>query len=281
MSLASALFREIDYRYEPTTPWTTSQLSILEETAFTFVEKNHGKTDCHCNLPRRSLENDTVYNEIGSFAHHLFIGKAQPSATLDLYMNASRRYPLQQAAAVLPWINFIDGPELRASPMIWGYQDLVEQRETLPGATMRLTGIAEAYAVAIFKSTRRTGLAFVQVYIAALPISHSTLSEELAEQSFKDYNGSGASGEWTALDTVDFFCNEAREALQDRRDFEVADCERIVREKLDSRDMGLSDTDVTIALSARVQGWVYFMHLQSPRYKLDHVLRPEQFGAIS
>jgi hypothetical protein len=101
---------------------------------------------------------------------------------------------------------------------------------------------------------------------------------QLQTQSFKEYRGSGASGEWTALDTFDFFCNQVRDATY-RIDeiLRLQDCERIVRDKLDSRDMGLSDTDVTIALQWRAfrDGYILW-HLESQRYKLDF-LRPEQF----
>ncbi|KAF9059252.1 terpenoid synthase [Rhodocollybia butyracea] len=329
--------------FGPTTSWTTRQIDILEELTFTFVEKLFpfvdsemkgitGKFTAIAIYLDDSLENDAVYNEIGSFAHHLFTGKAQPSATLELYHECIKQMsylyegdPVQQAAAVLPWINFIDGcllekrlvtvdTKLRASPYDMGYQHLVEQRghgknhparETSPGATMRFplyirhrTGIAEAYVAAMFKSTREQALPLSR-YIAAFPditfyvlVINDLLSfhkEELAgetvnmmqlqTQSFKEYKGSGASGEWTSLNTVDFFCNQARDAAYMIDEIlRVQDCERIVRERLDSRDMGLSDTDVMIALQWRGFRVGYILwHLESPRYKLD-VLRPAQSG---
>ncbi|KAF9061712.1 terpenoid synthase [Rhodocollybia butyracea] len=365
LSRLQLLFREIDYRYVapqppsmdflrshhswmhdtfgPTTSWTTSQLDTLGDATFSIAERFYPFADIEMKAIMAklsaivihiddSLEDDTMYNEIGSFVHHVFTGKAQPSALLDLYHECIKEMshlhegdPVLQAAAVIPWINYIDGcllekrlltidTELRASPYDMGYQNLAKQRchftghaarETLPGARVRFplyirhrTGIAEAYAAAIFKSTKYQDLPLSR-YIMALPdITFYTLvlndlisfhKEELGgetvnmihlqTQSFKGYAGSGASGEWTVSDTFNLLCNQVKDAT-DRIDeiLRLQDCERIAREKLDSRDIGLSDIDVTIALQWREyrDGYISW-HLESQRYKLDF-LRLEQFG---
>lgn len=100
----------------------------------------------------------------------------------------------------------------------------------------------------------------------------------LRTQSLKDRRGTGSHGEWTLSDTFNLFCDEVRDATY-RVDeiLRLEDCEKIVREGLDSGDMGLSDIDVAIALQWR--GWrdgYISWHLESQRYKLDF-LRPEQF----
>ncbi|KAF9061709.1 terpenoid synthase [Rhodocollybia butyracea] len=280
-----------------------------------------------------SLETNTagIYDEIGSFAYHVLMGESQPSAILELYHKCIKELAqLYEGDAVLrglataPWFNYIDGcllekrlltmdAALRASPHDMGYQNLVKQRQnsgdcaardTSPGAKVhfplfvrRKTGAGEAYAAAIFKSTKGQELPLSR-YIMAIPdmafyvvAVNDVLSfhkEELAgetinmihlqTQSFRECTGSGASGKWTVLDTFNLLCNELRDATY-RIDeiLRLHDCERIVKEGMDSRDMGLSDVDVTIALQWRGfrDGYISW-HLESQRYKLDF-LRSKEF----
>lgn len=72
-----------------------------------------------------------------------------------------------------------------------------------------------------------------------------------------------------------------RDAAQRVDEFlKVEDCERIARDGLDGRDLGLSEVDVAIALQWR--GWkngYISWHLECQRYKLDFI-RPEKFQLI-
>ncbi|KAF9049405.1 hypothetical protein BDP27DRAFT_1304729 [Rhodocollybia butyracea] len=204
--------------------------------------------------------------------------------------------------------------ELRASPYDMGYQDLAQQRsqgilgpaarETLPRARINFplyfryrSAIADACSAAIFKSTKEQSLPLSR-YIIAVPdisfyvaIMNDLLSfhkeEKLGEsitmihlhtQSLKENSGTGASGKWTTLDTFNLLCDEVRDATF-RIDelLRLQDCERIVRDGLDSRDMGLSGVDITIALQWRGfrDGYISW-HLKSQRYKLDFI-QAEQF----
>ncbi|KAF9067449.1 terpenoid synthase [Rhodocollybia butyracea] len=203
--------------------------------------------------------------------------------------------------------------ELRASPYDMGYQNIAKQRvggshvparNISPGASMYFpiymrhrSGVGEAYAAAVFQATTDQGLPLSR-YIMALPdmslyivVMNDLLSfhkEELVGETInmihirtrilKENRGSGASGEWTVLDTFNLMCDEAKEATY-RIDeiLRLHECERIVKDGLDSRDMGLSEADVAIALQWRGfrDGYVTW-HLESQRYKLDFI-RPEQF----
>ncbi|KAF9067448.1 terpenoid synthase [Rhodocollybia butyracea] len=361
------LLREIDYRYlappspstaffhshhswihntvGPMTSWTKSQLDALEVASSTFQERSYPSADIEIKTIMAkltalflfiddSLENDAtgIYDELGSFAHNIYIGKSQPSGILELYHECIKEMshlcegdPVLRGLAVVPWINFVDAcllekrlltiaPELRASPYDMGYQNIAKQeylggshvpaRNVSPGASMHFpiylrhrTGVGEAYAAVVFKATKEQGLPLSR-YITALPdmslyivLLNDLLSfhkEELAgetinmihirTQTLKENSGTGASGEWTVFDTFSLMCEEAKEAAY-RIDeiLRLYDCERIVRDGLDSGDMGLSEVDVAIALQWRGfrDGYISW-HLEAQRYKLDFI-RPEQF----
>ncbi|KAF9061707.1 hypothetical protein BDP27DRAFT_1485534 [Rhodocollybia butyracea] len=237
VSRLQLLFREINFRYVaplppstdflhsyhnwihntlgPMTSWTTSQLDILEDTTFTIAERPYPFADIEMKaiiakltalviFIDDSLETNTVgiYDEIGSFAHHLLMGESQPSAILELYHKCIKELvhlyegdAVQRGLATVPWINFIDGcllekrlftmdAELRASRYDMGYQNLAKQghsgidhaaRDTSPGAKIHFplfirhkTGVGEAYAAAVFKSTKEQSLPLSR-YIMAIP----------------------------------------------------------------------------------------------------------------
>ncbi|KAF9067608.1 hypothetical protein BDP27DRAFT_1422769 [Rhodocollybia butyracea] len=356
VSRLQLLLHELDYRYVappcpsmnflrshnewihntlgPTTSWTTSQLDVLEDTSSAVIERSYPSADTEMKAIMAkltalgiflddSVENDVMYEEIGSFGHHLYIGESQPSGILELYHECIKELShlhegdaVLRGLAVVPWINFVDAcllekrlltidTELRASPYDMGYQRLAKQRldginhaarETSPGASIHFplyirnrTGIAEAYAAAIFKCTKEQGLPLSR-YIMALP-DMSFYIEELAgetinmihlrTQALKENNGTGASGEWTVLDTFNLLCNEVREAANRIDEIvRLQDIEKIMRDRSHGGDMGLSEVDVTIALQWREfrDGYISW-HLESQRYKLEFIQR-EQFEPI-
>ncbi|KAF9067422.1 terpenoid synthase, partial [Rhodocollybia butyracea] len=326
----------------PMTTWTTTQLDVLEDTSEAVIERSYpsASTEMKAIMAKLtalgiflddSIENDVMYEEIGSFAHNLYIGESQPPGILELYQECMQELShlhdgdaVLRGLAVVPWINFVDAcilekrlltidAELRASPYDMGYQHLDKQRrdgishaarETSPAANIHFpiylrnrTGIAEAYAAAIFKHTKEQSLPLSR-YIMALPdmsfyivVMNDLLSfhkEELAgetvnmihlrTQTLKENRGTGASGEWTALDTFNLLCNEVREAANRIDEIvRLQDIEKIMRDRSYGRDMGLSEVDVAIALQWREfrDGYISW-HLESQRYKLDFIQR-EQF----
>lgn len=196
------LLREIDHRYVapqspsmsflrsfhdwihntlgPTTSWTTSKLSILEDTSSAIIERAYpfadtemrslmGKLTALAIVIDDSLDDglagEAMYEEIGNFAHYVYIGKSQTSGLLNLYHGCIKELShalegdaVLRGIAVTPWIQFVDAcllekrlltvdTKLRASPYDMGYKDIGKQqyqnesqpaRDISPGAMIEL-----------------------------------------------------------------------------------------------------------------------------------------------
>lgn len=197
LSRLQLLLREIDHRYiappspsvdflrshhdwihntlGPVSSWNTHKLDILEDSSSAVIERAYpfadtsmrilmGKLTALVIVIDDSMDNEAMYNEIGNFAHRLYIGESQKSGILSLYHDCIKELShvhqgdaVQRGLAIVPWINFVDAcllekrlltinTQLRASPYDMGYQHLVKQkdcesqvpRDTSPGARIQL-----------------------------------------------------------------------------------------------------------------------------------------------
>lgn len=92
----------------------------------------------------------------------------------------------------------------------------------------------------------------------------------LQHESWRGGRGTGPNGSWTLLDTYGRLCDETRDAIF-RVDelLRLEECEKIAKGELRGEEVGLSPTDVTIAMQWRDyrDGYVSF-HLEEQRYKM-------------
>lgn len=139
----------------PLTSWSTAKLSILEKTSVTLFDRSYPFADVATKailaklaaialLIDDSLDDERMYDDIGSFAHRVYLGESQTCGILSLYhrciQEMSMMYdgdPVLRGLFVLPWITFVDAcllekrlltvdNELGASPRDLGYHQMVE-----------------------------------------------------------------------------------------------------------------------------------------------------------
>lgn len=104
-----------------------------------------------------SLDDDEAHDDIGDFAHRVYLGETQPNEILTLYhqdiQELSRSHDgdaVFRGLAVTPWITFLDGcmlekrlltfdSELRVSPRDTVYQQLLNGSELAPLRAPKIT----------------------------------------------------------------------------------------------------------------------------------------------
>lgn len=137
----------------PMTSWTTAKLNALEDSSSTIFERAYPFADSEMKFVLAkltaiaiflddSLDDEETYDDIGNFAHRVYLGEAQPTGVLTLYHQGIQELskmhegdPVFRGLAVAPWITFIDAcmlekrlltfdSKLRVSPRDLGYQRL-------------------------------------------------------------------------------------------------------------------------------------------------------------
>lgn len=135
------------------TSWTVAKLNALEDSSSTIFERAYPLSDAEMKFVLAkltaiaiflddSLDDEETYDDIGNFAHRVYLGEAQPTGVLTLYHQGIQELSKMhegdavfRGLAVAPWITFIDAcmlekrlltfdSKLRVSPRDLGYQRL-------------------------------------------------------------------------------------------------------------------------------------------------------------
>ncbi|KAF8147908.1 terpenoid synthase [Mycena galopus ATCC 62051] len=323
----------------PTTSWSAKHLTELEHSAGSYVERAYpyastdmkilyAKLTALCLYVDDSIEDEAVCAEIMQFSHKLYLGERQQNPMLALYHATLKELSdlhgnntFLRDLAVLPWISHIDACLIekqiftaeRDGVVSLPSGDSLQSRDRfahLEGLAVKFphylrskSGIAEAYAVLVFKGTKEQNLPLAR-YIRVLPdlcfyleVMNDLLSFHKEELAGETYNlihlrtralsaagarGSGGAGEWTTYDTVQLLCDEIREAAR-RIDglFRLEECEKKMRGETGPELTDLDEVDLEIAKQWRDarDGNISF-HLECRRYKLDF-LRLAMLGETS
>ncbi|KAF9061711.1 terpenoid synthase [Rhodocollybia butyracea] len=188
----------------PMTPWTKCHLDAVAKMSLDLPYKAYpyadteviaviGKLTALVLYIDDSLEtaDGIVYDEIGSFAYHVFMGKPQPFGILNLYhvcikelLHLFEGDTALRGLAVWGWINYIDGCLLEKRLLTTDTDNLSKRRcngisnaaqETSPKAGINFplwmrnkTAIGESFIAPIFHSTEEQGLPLSR-YLRALP----------------------------------------------------------------------------------------------------------------
>lgn len=113
--------------FGPHTPWTVERLSVLEEASVSLFHRAYPFADVEMKAVLAklaaialflddSLDNEEAYNDIGHFAHRIYLGEPQPNGFLTLYQECLQEMSkmhegdaVMRNLAVIPWIVFVDG----------------------------------------------------------------------------------------------------------------------------------------------------------------------------
>ncbi|KAJ7881253.1 isoprenoid synthase domain-containing protein [Mycena leptocephala] len=301
----------------PTSSWSLKKLNELEHASGGIIERAYPYAGTQLKLLFAKLTaiailiDDSIENESNEM---LALYHANMKELSEMYGNDT----VLRGLALVPWINYIDAclmekqiftaeRELAKTKMASPCGDALQSRRHLDGLALKFphylrskSGIAEAYAACIFKTTKEQCLPLTR-YIRVLPdltfyieVMNDLLSFYKEEIDGETYNlihlrtrslsssgvrGSGTTGDWTSYDTLQLLCDEIREATH-RIDglLRLEECEKKMR-----GEAGLSDIDeVDVEIAKQWRGFrdgYISWHFECRRYKLGF-MKPAVCGEI-
>ncbi|KAJ7624323.1 terpenoid synthase [Mycena polygramma] len=317
------------YTLGPTSTWSVKQLTELEHSAGGIIERAYpyasiqlkllfAKLTAIAILIDDSIEDESVHGEIVQFSHKLYLGEEQENRMLALYHQnitelsaVYEKDTVLRGLATVPWINYIDAclmekqifdAEVRFNSranvaLASNSTELKAPRSSnveglavkFPHYLRSKSGIAEAYAAAIFKANKEQHFPLTK-YIKVLPdltfyieVMNDLLSFHKEEIAGETYNlihlrtralacsgarGTGLLGGWTCTDTVRLLCDEMREATR-RIDglLRLEDCERKMLGEPGITEVEEVDLEIAKQWRGFRDGYISW-HLECRRYKL-------------
>ncbi|KAJ7148234.1 isoprenoid synthase domain-containing protein [Mycena filopes] len=307
----------------PTSTWSVKQLTELEHAAGGIVERAYPYADLQMKLLYAkltaiailiddSLEDEVVYAEILQFSHRVYLGAGQANGMLALYHESMKELSgvygddaVLRGLGVVPWINYIDACLLEKVLFTAQREQLAISSASschpvdtdglapkFPHYLRSKSGVAEAYAAGIFKTSKEQNIPLTK-YIRVLPdltffieVMNDILSFHKEELAGETYNliqlrtralassgarGSGVDGKWTPHDTLSLLCDEIRTAtVRIDRMLRLEECERKMRGE--ETGVGQGDIDeVDVEVARQWRGWrdgYISWHFECRRYKL-------------